>query len=107
MRMRKTLGLCLILGSVAALATLSGCGGSGSTAGPTLARLLVSPDNSQDDPLNVAAGGSISGSGTTVTWTAPDVVGTYTITCTVEDGYGGEASDSVEVAVSTTDIIIQ
>lgn len=31
-------------------------------------------------------GGTITGSGSTVTWTAPSTVGTYTITCTVSDG---------------------
>jgi len=31
-------------------------------------------------------GGTITGSGSTITWTAPAIVGTYTITCTVSDG---------------------
>jgi hypothetical protein len=33
-------------------------------------------------------GGSISGSGSTVTWTAPSTAGTYTVTCNVSDGKG-------------------
>jgi len=30
--------------------------------------------------------GTINGNGSTITWIAPDVAGTYTITCTVSDG---------------------
>jgi hypothetical protein len=37
-----------------------------------------------------ASGGSISGAGATVKWTAPQKVGTYNITVVVKDGYGGE-----------------
>jgi hypothetical protein len=33
-----------------------------------------------------ATGGSISGNGSSVTWTAPDAVGTYSVTVTVSDG---------------------
>lgn len=37
-------------------------------------------------------GGTFSGAGAVVTWTAPDTSGTYVITVTVTDGRGGEAT---------------
>jgi len=46
------------------------------------------------DPLNYywsASGGSISGTGAAVNWTAPDSAGSYNVTVTVTDGRGGEA----------------
>ena len=45
-------------------------------------------------------GGTISGSVSIITWTAPNIAGTYTITCTVSDGHGGEDSESVNIAVN-------
>ena len=56
------------------------------------------PDN---DPLTYswsASQGSISGSGSTVTWTAPSTAGAYIVACTVYDGQGGMASKSVTIA---------
>ena len=49
-----------------------------------------------------ATSGSISGSGSTVTYTAPSTGGIYTITCTVLDGNGGEDSGTVNVTVGGT-----
>jgi len=48
-----------------------------------------------------ASGGSVSGSGASVTWSPPDDTeeGTYTITARVTDGQGGAASCSDTVAV--------
>jgi len=37
-----------------------------------------------------ASGGNINGTGTVVSWTAPEEVGLYNITVIVRDGYGGE-----------------
>lgn len=54
-----------------------------------------------------ATGGTISGSGSSVTWTAPQTTGVYDVTCTVDDGHGGVASDSVSVYVSTSMVTIQ
>lgn len=47
-----------------------------------------------------AASGTISGSGAQVIWTAPISSSTYLISCTVSDGKGGSAQQSVNVAVS-------
>jgi len=46
-----------------------------------------------------ASGGAIDGEGPTVTWRAPDSDGLCDIRVTVRDGHGGEATDSVTVAV--------
>jgi hypothetical protein len=43
--------------------------------------------------------GSFTGEGDTVTWVAPNNYGNYTITVTVSDGRGGEASDSIGITV--------
>jgi len=48
-----------------------------------------------------AASGTISGSGAQVTWTAPISSSTYRISCTVSDGKGGAAQQSVNVNVTT------
>jgi len=46
-----------------------------------------------------ATGGTISGEGATVTWTAPQSSSAYTIKVTVSDGRGGDASADVTVDV--------
>lgn len=45
-------------------------------------------------------GGSISGTGEAVNWTAPKAVGAYTITVVVKDGYGGEDIRKIPVCVN-------
>mgnify|MGYP001030022548 CR=1 FL=1 len=55
------------------------------------------------DKLNFtwsANGGNISGKGALVTWVAPDTFGTYTITVTVTDGRGGQATESIDITVT-------
>jgi hypothetical protein len=65
-----------------------------------------------NDPLTYVwtkTGGSFSGSGSTVIWTAPSTAGTYTVTCNVSDGKpGGTASRSAILTVteSTTPLSI-
>ena len=44
--------------------------------------------------------GSINGSGDTINWLAPKVVGNYFVKCKVLDGNGGEARDSVKITVA-------
>lgn len=56
-----------------------------------------------NDPISYswsASGGSISGSGSTVQWTAPAQAGTYTIQCSVSDGRGGSKSGVTDILVT-------
>ena len=46
-----------------------------------------------------ASGGNISGTGPTITWPAPETVGTYTITVKVTDNRGGENTSSLSINV--------
>ena len=46
-----------------------------------------------------ASGGEINGEGATVTWTAPNSVGSYNVTVTVTDGRGGEAMKQITITV--------
>jgi hypothetical protein len=48
--------------------------------------------------------GSFSGTGASVNWTAPINAGDYFLRCRVNDGRGGEAVDSICVAVRDTNI---
>lgn len=47
-----------------------------------------------------ATGGTISGTGSSVTYTAPSTSGTYTITVVATDGQGGSASKTVNVSAT-------
>jgi hypothetical protein len=49
-----------------------------------------------------ATAGSILGTGSMVTWTAPDVCGTYSVTVTVVDESGVEASEELNIDVTKT-----
>ena len=46
-----------------------------------------------------ASGGSISGTGATVNWTAPELPGSYNITVIVTDGRGQEVTKEIGIAV--------
>ena len=47
-----------------------------------------------------ASGGSILGTGSIVTWTAPDIYGTYLVTVTVADKSSGESSRELSINVT-------
>lgn len=47
-----------------------------------------------------ASGGSISGEGSVITWTAPETPGDYTITVKVTDGRGGKARTQLTIVVA-------
>lgn len=56
------------------------------------------------DPLTYswsvnANAGTFSGSGSTATWTAPTIAGTYTIQCSVSDGRVGTATGTTDITV--------
>lgn len=46
-----------------------------------------------------ATGGTISGTGNSVSWEAPAAEGTYNISVSVSDGHGGTASESCDITV--------
>jgi hypothetical protein len=48
-----------------------------------------------------ASGGGITGEGATITWTAPNSVGSYNVTVIVIDGHGGAVTDYVTITVKT------
>ena len=60
----------------------------------------VDPDGDELSYNWSAGGGSISGTGMTVNWTAPDSEGSYNVTVTVTDGRGGEVMNQVIITVS-------
>lgn len=66
-------------------------------------RITCVATDADGDPLTYAwsaSGGSIVGTGDTVTWNAPDAAGTFTITVIVTDGKGTEVKDSVTITVT-------
>jgi hypothetical protein len=65
----------------------------------TIACVASDPDGDTLTYEWTATGGTISGEGDTVTWTAPAAEGSCTIGVTVSDGKGGTDSDTCAVAV--------
>jgi len=59
------------------------------------------PDGDELSYEWTATGGSISGTGAIVNWTAPQEVGIYDITAVVKDGHGDSAMDSLYISVAT------
>ena len=68
-------------------------------ATPTIECVASDPDGDKLTYTWSADGGNFSGEGSTVTWVAPNAYGNYTITVTVTDGRGGEASESTKITV--------
>ena len=62
------------------------------------------PDGDTLDYNWSAIFGIISGTGATITWTAPTSAGNYYITCIVNDSRGGQVIDSIGVSVRDTTI---
>ena len=65
-----------------------------------------SAEDPDGDSLNYmwsASKGDISGTGSSVTWTAPEEEDSYDITVTVSDGHGGEAVKSLTIRVQLPD----
>ena len=65
----------------------------------TIECVASDPDGDELSYLWSATQGSISGQGSTVTWTAPNTCGDYTVAVTVEDGRGGKVSEELEIRV--------
>ena len=54
-----------------------------------------------------ADAGTISGTGATVTWTAPLAAGSYDVSVTVDDGNGHTVSDTIEIEVRAGTLLLQ
>lgn len=68
-----------------------------------VATVTVVATDSDSDILTYSLlpnGGVITGIGAIVAWTAPATAGTYTVSATVSDGNGGQASSSGSLAVT-------
>ena len=59
------------------------------------------PDGDELSYEWATTGGDISGTGSEVTWTAPEEVGVYDVTAVVKDGYGAEDTKSIALSVVT------
>jgi len=65
-------------------------------------QIVCNASDRDGDPLSYnwsASGGSISGTGAAVNWTAPDSAGSYNVTVTVTDNRGGQAVERVAMEV--------
>ena len=124
MKINKIILTILILSTIALI--FPGCGGGGTTPpinhSPTIASLTANPQSpieinqntvitcsasdSDGDPLAYTwtkTGGTITGTGSAITWIAPDIEGTYIITCIVSDGeITDEQSISIDVGQGST-----
>lgn len=91
-----------VIASVAVVPSSVSAGGS--------AQVTVTASDPDEDSLTYAYtpnGGAITGSGSQVTWTAPNAAGAYSVSVSVSDGNGGQAvgSGSLTVAAAVTQII--
>ena len=107
MQSTKSLKVTVFILLLVVVVILSGCGGTAPPINhsPTIVSLTANPPSpievNQDTTITCYAtdqdgdtltynwaktGGTISGSGYTIIWTAPAIAGTYTVTCTVSDG---------------------
>ncbi len=65
----------------------------------TITCFATDPDSNALTYRWSAAGGLLTGAGSAVSWQAPQSAGNYYIQCTVDDGHGGTAADSVGLEV--------
>jgi len=65
----------------------------------TIECVASDPDGDELSYIWSTDGGNISGEGFIVTWVAPNAYGDYTVTVTVTDDKGGEASKSITIQV--------
>ena len=62
------------------------------------------PDGDELSYAWSATGGSIDGEGAVISWLAPEESGTYTITVTVADGRGGQATEAIDIKAACCSI---
>ncbi len=124
----RTYGMGAAILAFAALALGAGCGDDGTSPGnraPSMTGLAADPDtvdpsgtcsiacvatDPDGDALTYAwnaEAGVLSGSGATVTWTAPLVEGAYEIWVAVDDGEGHAASDTIGLRVRGGTLLMQ
>jgi len=74
----------------------------------TITCLASDPDNDELTYTWKVSGdsGSITGTGKTVTWKAPNSLGNFEIKVTVEDGKGGTANSSCSIVVATPELTV-
>ena len=65
----------------------------------TVTCIATDPDSDAVSYTWTFTGGSMSGTGSTITWVAPSAANTYVVTVSVSDGKGGVANDSVAISV--------
>jgi hypothetical protein len=65
----------------------------------TISCFAMDPDSNALTYHWSTANGSLSGAGSVISWQSPQSVGNYYIQCTVDDGHGGTAADSVGLEV--------
>ena len=66
----------------------------------TLTCIANDPDGDNLDYIWQPSAGSITGDGAIVTWTAPEDEGIYSVSCTVDDGNGGQDVESINIEVT-------
>lgn len=83
-------------------------GGTNAAKGEAVAVTVTASDADGDTLSYVwsATNGALSGSGASVTWTAPLQAGSFTITCVAQDGKGGLAQSSVTYTVTEVNVIV-
>jgi hypothetical protein len=74
-------------------------------AASLLTCLVNNPDTSLLTYAWSASAGFLSGTGSAVTWHAPSVAGNDVVRCTVDDGKGGIAADSIALEVRDLSIV--
>jgi hypothetical protein len=74
-------------------------------ASAALSCLVSNPDTSLLTYAWSASAGSMSGTGPAVTWHAPSVAGNDYVRCTVDDGKGGLATDSLALEVRDLSVV--
>jgi hypothetical protein len=115
--MKKNILPFLAMLSLILAVAVSSCKKDESNGAPTITSVAVNPNSvnangivavsvtatdPENDPLTYAytvTGGSISGTGSAITWTAPSTEGAHSVTVTVSDGKGGQVSSNGSLTV--------
>ncbi len=73
--------------------------------------ITVDASDPDDDPLTYTwaapDGGTISGTGQSITWTAPTTTGTFTISVSISDDINEPVSQTVDISVETINTVIK